>query len=274
MKKFSIFLLVIAILGALVYYFFPLEMLVKKAVNKYGSEVTGTSVNLSGFNINLKDGEASVKEITIANPENYKTKYAIELGNIDVKVNLKSVTTDTIIIDSIVVNKPVVSYEMKSLTENNISEIINNVNKYTTPSAAEASQEEVKAEAKDDNAGKKVIIKEVIISNGEINGAMTAAPDIVSAAIPLPTLTLNNIGGESKGTTIADAIAFIMDKLLSSVSTTVISSNLANLKDAANVAVDSAKEAAQGTVDTVKDTADSVVDGVKDTLNNLNPFSK
>ena len=84
MKKFSIFLLVIAIIAALVYYFFPLEMLVKKAVNKYGSEVTGTSVNLSGFNINLKDGEASVKQITVANPQNYKTKYAVELGNIDV----------------------------------------------------------------------------------------------------------------------------------------------------------------------------------------------
>ena len=142
MKKFSIFLLVIAVIAALVYYFFPLEMLVKKAVNKYGSEVTGTSVNLSGFNINLKDGEASVKQITVANPQNYKTKYAVELGNIDVKVNLKSVTTDTIIVDKIIVNKPVISYEMKSLTENNISEIIDNVNKYTSSSATEPAQEE------------------------------------------------------------------------------------------------------------------------------------
>lgn len=270
MKKFSIFLLVIAIIGALVYYFFPLEMLVKKAVNKYGSEVTGTSVNLAGFNINLKDGEASVKQITVANPENYKTQYAVELGNIDVKVNLKSVTTDTIIIDKIVVNKPVISYEMKSLTENNISEIINNVNKYSASSAAEPAKEETKSS----DASKKVIIKKVVISNGEINGAMTAAPDIVSAAIPLPTITLDNIGQDSNGTTIADSIAFIMNKLLSAVSTTVISSNLANLKDAANAAVDEAKNAAQGTVDAAKDTAGGVVDGVKDTLNSLNPFGK
>ncbi|MBQ8465332.1 MAG: AsmA family protein [Alphaproteobacteria bacterium] len=270
MKKFSIFLLVIAIIAALVYYFFPLEMLVKKAVNKYGSEVTGTSVNLSGFNINLKDGEASVKQITVANPQNYKTKYAVELGNIDVKVNLKSVTTDTIIVDKIIVNKPVISYEMKSLTENNISEIIDNVNKYTSSSATEPAQEEAKA----DSSSKKVIIKKVVISNGEINGAMTAAPDVISAAIPLPTLTLSNIGEETKGASVADSIAFIMNKLLSSVSTTVISSNLANLKDAANAAVDGAKDAAQGTVDAAKDTASGVVDGVKDTLSGLNPFGK
>ena len=75
MKKLGIFLLILAILGALVYYFFPLEMVVKKAVNKYGSEVTGTDVNLSGFHLNLKNGEATVKEITVANPSTYKTKY-------------------------------------------------------------------------------------------------------------------------------------------------------------------------------------------------------
>jgi len=266
-KVLSIFIVILAIIAGLLYYFFPLEMMVKKLVNKYGSEVTATDVNLSGFSINLKDGEASVKEITVANPSNYKTKYAIQLDNIDVKVNLKSVTTDTIIIDKIVVNKPVISYEMMSLTQNNIADIINNVNHYTAASSSEPAKEEAS-----DESSKKVIIKKVVISNGEINGAMTAAPDVVSASIPLPTVTLSNIGQSSKGTSIADSIAFILEKLLSSVSTTVISSNIANLKDAANAAVDTAKDAAQGAVDTAKDTASGVVNGAKDALDSLNPF--
>ena len=271
MKKFSIVLLVLVIIGALVYYFFPLEMLVKKAVNKYGSEVTGTDVNLSGFNINLKDGEASVKEITIANPSNYKTKYAVQLGNVDVKVNLKSVTTDTIIIDKIVVNKPVISYEMMSLTQNNIADIINNVTKY---SASSQSESQIAEDEKKDEDSKKVVIKSVVINNGEINGAMTAVPDVVSASIPLPTITLSNIGEETGGATIADSIALILNKLLSSVSTTVISSNLANLKDAANAATDAVKNTAQETADVAKETAGNVVDSVKDTLSGLNPFGK
>lgn len=271
MKKFSIFLLVLVILGALLYYFFPLEMIVKKAVNKYGSEVTNTSVNLSGFHLNLKDGEASVKEITIANPAGYKTKNAIELGNVDVKVDVKSVTTDTIVIDQIIINKPVVSYEMASLTKNNISDIINNISEYTAVTSSEPQEPEV---VEEDAAAKKVIIKKVIISNGEINGAVTVAPDVVSAAIPLPTITLENIGQDSKGMTIGESIAFVLDKLLSSVSTTVISSNLSNLKDAANAAVDGAKETAGAAVDTAKETATGAVDSVKDTLSGLNPFGK
>ena len=267
MKKLGIFLLILAILGALVYYFFPLEMVVKKAVNKYGSEVTGTDVNLSGFHLNLKNGEATVKEVTVANPSTYKTKYAIQLGNVDVKVNLKSLTSDTIIVDKIIVNKPVISYEMLSLTQNNIADIINNVNKYTAVSQSEPVEEKTA----EDSSSKKVIIKEVVISNGEINGAMTAAPDVVSAAIALPTVTLNNIGEESDGMTIADSIALILNKLLSSVSTTVISSNIANLK---GVVVDTAKESAQNALDTAKEATSNAVDNVKDTLSGLNPFGE
>ena len=60
---------------------------------------------------------------------------------------------------------------------------------------------------------------------------------------------------------IADSIALIFNKLLSSVSTTVISSNMANLKNVTNDAVEQAKE-----------TTNSVVDGVKDTLKSINIF--
>lgn len=269
MKKFSIVLLIIVILGALAYYFFPLEMIVKKIVNKYGSEVTGTEVNLSGFDIDLKNGQASVNEITVANPSTYKTKYAVQLGQVSVKVDLKSITSDTIIIDEITVNKPVISYEMMSLTQNNISDIINNVNKFTAASQSSETQE-VKSEASSD--AKKVIIKKVVISNGEINGAMTAAPDVVSAAVSLPTVTLTNIGGESEGTSVASSIAAILNKLLSSVSTTVISSNLANLKDAANAVADTAKDTVKEAAGTAKEAADGVVSDVTDTIKNINVF--
>ena len=257
MKKFSVFLLILVVIAALLYYFFPLELIVKKVVNKYGSEVTGTEVNLQGFNIDLKKGQASVDEITVANPANYKTKYALQLGNVSVTIDLKSITSDTIVIKEIAVNKPVISYEMMSLTQNNISDILNNINKYTSASPTEP----VKQESQD--SSKKVIIKKVIVQNGEINGAMTAAPNVISAAIPLPTLTMNNIGENSKGTSISDSIALIFNKILSSASTTVISSNLANLKDAA-----------QSSVDAAKDTAGGLVDGMKNTLNSINPFAK
>ena len=262
MKKFSIFVAVIAVISVLTYLFFPLEMIVKKVVNKYGSEVTGTDVSLQGFSLDPLDGHVEVKEITVANPTNYKTKYAVKLGNISVKVNMDSVITDTIIIDEILVNKPIISYEMLSLTQNNIADIINNINKYSAPKADTTAEVNITEEkTTDSSSAKKVIIKKLTISNGEINGAMTVAPDVVSASIPLPTIELKNIGEKSEGISVAKSIALVMNKLLSSVSTTVISNNLANLKDVANSAVDKAKE-----------TTGSVVDGVKDTLKSISIF--
>ena len=176
---------------------------------------------------------------------------------------MDSILTDTIIVDEILVNKPVISYEMMSLTQNNIADIINNINKYSAPKSSATAKTDVTEEVTDNSSAKKVIIKKLTVSNGEINGAMTAAPNVISASIPLPTIELKNIGEKSEGVSVAKSIALIMNKLLSSVSTTVISNNLANLKGVANGAVDKAKE-----------TTDGVISGVKDTLKSINIFGK
>ena len=161
MKKFSIFVLVIAVIATLTYFFFPLETIVKKVVNKYGSEVTGTDVSLKGFNLSPMNGTVEIKEITLANPNNYKTKYAVKLGNIRVKVNMDSILTDNIIVDEIMVDEPIISYEMMSLTQNNISDILNNINKFTASSATEPTTAEVEKKA-EETSSKKVIIKNIL----------------------------------------------------------------------------------------------------------------
>ena len=52
-----------------------METIVKKVVNKYGSEITGTEVNLQGFKLSLTKGEGEISEITVANPKNYSATY-------------------------------------------------------------------------------------------------------------------------------------------------------------------------------------------------------
>ena len=102
MKKKYIFLLVLVAAFAGFYYLTPsFESIVKQVVHKYGSAVTGTDVNLEGFNLKLADGEGHIGKITVENPKNYKLKNAMELGGISVKVNIKSLTQDTIVIDSV-----------------------------------------------------------------------------------------------------------------------------------------------------------------------------
>lgn len=146
MKKKYIFLLVLVAAFAGFYYLTPsFESIVKQVVHKYGSAVTRTDVNLEGFNLKLADGEGHIGKITVGNPKNYKLKNAMELGGISVKVNIKSLTQDTIVIESVEIDKPVINYEILSLTQNNLSQLLENIKK-NTASAEKAEQKEVKAQ--------------------------------------------------------------------------------------------------------------------------------
>ena len=184
MKKYIFGFLILVIAAA--WYFTPsLETIVKKVVNKYGSEITGTEVNLQGFKLSLTKGEGEISEITVANPKNYSAPYIFSLGDIFVKVDLKSLTTDTIIIDKIAINKPIITYEMLSLTQNNISQIQKNIAANTASTEAKPAQTEDTA-SKDEASSKKVIIKELVVEGGEIQAVANINGKANSLTVPLP----------------------------------------------------------------------------------------
>ena len=178
MKKKYIFLLVLVAAFAGFYYLTPsFESIVKQVVHKYGSAVTGTDVNLEGFNLKLADGEGHIGKITVGNPKNYKLKNAMELGGISVKVNIKSLTQDTIVIESVEIDKPVINYEILSLTQNNLSQLLENIKKNT------ASAEKAEQSAEKDSGGKKVIIKKLVVRGGEISVAASALLTVKSLTL-------------------------------------------------------------------------------------------
>ena len=91
MKKRYVFLGLLILIGAGGYYFVnSFESIVKNLVHKYGSQITGTEVNLQGFNLSLTSGEGSIRGLTVGNPKNYKSANLIDLGGVTVKVDLKS----------------------------------------------------------------------------------------------------------------------------------------------------------------------------------------
>ena len=244
MKKRYIFLSVLVLIVVGVYFFAPsLESIVQKVVHKYGSEITGTDVNLKGFRLGLTTGE-----ITVGNPRDYSTKNLFELGEIYVKVDIKSLTSDTIVIENVEVSKPVINYEMLSLTRNNISDIQNNIKKNTTKTAQKetAETEKAKASSASAEAGKKVVIKKLTVKDGEINAV--AVKDS-SVSVKLPTITMTNIGGSKEGEPVSVTISKVIGKILNTASSTVVSSKISDLK---GVAQKNLEDIAGGVKDRVK----------------------
>lgn len=260
MKKRYVILLALAVVLSGVYYFMPsFETIVKRVVHKYGSAVTGTDVNLEGFNLKLASGEGHIGKITVGNPKNYKQKNALELGGVSVKVNVKTLTDDVIVIESVVVDKPVINYEILSLTQNNLSQLLENIKANTASAEKAESQEEAaapKAESKDNASSKKVVIKKFVVRGGEVSVAASAAADLTKTTVKLPEITLNNIGEEKKGATVAETISKVLSKVINTAYTTVVDSKITDLKNVA------------------KENLNNVVGDVKDRIKEMGIFGK
>ncbi len=219
-KKLIILFAIVVVVGVGVKLFSPsLNDIIKKVVNKYGSEVTGTNVDIDAVDFSLMDGNVSIKGFDIANPEGYAQPSLFELGEVSATVDIKSVTKDVIIVKEIKILAPKVTYELDGITSN-VSVIKENIANYLASKKADA-KEEVKEEKTDDNKQEKtVIIEKVLIKDGEVNLAASLIGDN-KMLLPLPAITLKDIGKEKGGASIGEALSKVFDGLLSGATSVV-----------------------------------------------------
>ena len=262
MKRRNKFITFFVLLFVALYFCMPsMESIVKKVVHKYGSEITGTNVTLGGLSISPTNGTASVKRIKIGNPKGYKSKNMFYLKELNAKLNISSLTDDTIIIESITIDNPEITYEMKTLTQSNITEILDNVKAKTAKSTSEPKKS---ASAKKDKGdGKKVIIKTLTVTNGQIEAVVGAGSAKAPIKVALPTIQMKNIGQEKKGASVAETISTVLTKILQTASQTVVSANLNELKDASlNELKNVGGNLKQG-ADSLKNTGEQAAESIK-----------
>jgi hypothetical protein len=170
-----------------------LDRIVTAAIEKYGSETSGTKVDVSSVRIRLKEGEGSIRNLSIGNPGGFTTPKAFSLENITVAVDTGSITKDPVIIDKVAISAPRVTYEINKSGRSNIDMLKKNVESYldrkTKPAARKAG----------DDAGKKMIIRSLVIEKGEVSIKVAALPDR-SLTAALPRIALSNLGGKGGDT--------------------------------------------------------------------------
>ncbi len=234
-----------------------MENIVKGVVSKYGSEIIGTEVALQGFSLNPFKGTASINGFTVANPKNYQSPYLFNLGGVSVKINTKSIFSNTIIIDDITVSKPIITYEMISLNQNNIKQIQENITQ-NQATAAPKEKKEIDTDKKSSAPAKKVIIRKITIAEGEVQALTSLQNNDSKISVKLPAIVLTDIGADKneKGVSIASSISRVISKILNVASKTVIENNLGDLKKVA------------------KENLNNAVDSVKDKVKNLGIFGK
>jgi hypothetical protein len=258
--------------------------IVKTAASVGGPKALGVPVSVGDVKLNPLAGNLTVSQVRVGNPQGYSDKDAFAVEKVEVGLNVKSLLSDTIVVRKIQIDAPAISFESKNGKSNFDTMMAN---------AKKASEAEKAKSDKEKKPGKKVVIEEF-----SLNGAKVSyASDLTrgrALTLPLPSLTVRDIGKASGGTTFVEALTEVLNGILGGVTKALAGAAGAAgdlLKGAGGAAAEAAKgagdalknvaggagDAAGDAVKAAEDAAKSAADAAKkaaDSLKNLNPFKK
>jgi uncharacterized protein involved in outer membrane biogenesis len=238
-------LILIAIIVGAIIAASSLDAIVKKGVETFGPQFTKTTVNLESVHIILFNGSAKIKGLVIGNPEGYKAPQAISASLIEAGVNPLSIWSDKIVVRTLHVIDPEISFE-GGLSGNNLGKIMENVNDYSKTGAKASSN----VSASPTQSNKKIEVDDFLITGAKVHVRLTDLGG-KEMTINLPEVHLTNLGTGSDGLTPAE-LTRTMLQALSAATLKAVSSNATNLgKFGENLGKDAAKNAAEG-ADTIK----------------------
>ena len=235
------------VLGAalVIFLYTGLGAAIRAAVEGVGSRATQTEVNLAFASVSLTSGEGTLKGLVVKNPKGYSTPSAIELGEIHVRLDTSTVTSDTILINEIVIDGPELTYELGA-GGSNIGVIQRNVDAFSGGSSGggTSGDRKDKVPAKD-GGGVKMIIEDLIVRNGRVNVSAGFLKGQKLGA-GLGEIHLRNIGKSTGGATAAEVAKEVLGALTDSALDAVRGLNVSGLAGGVT-------ETIGGAVESVKD---------------------
>lgn len=259
-KKLLLIFLVVLIAGG--YWFATrFDSLIASAVRTYGPSITKTDIRLDGVSTSLFTGEAGINGLSIGNPKGFKKPWIMELGSMDVAVDTSTLTSQVIVINSIDIVSPKVTYEAGGGT-NNVDALLANIR----GSAQQAKQQKETGATAEEQTGatRRVIIDRVRITGGEASLAISEL-DGKGLTASLLDIELTDIGREGEPVTMAEAARRIMVALEKAVTTSITAPEIQEVLQGVGGAL---KDVGQGAEDVGKDAAQQIGDSVKGLFGN------
>lgn len=222
--RISIALIILIIIGVIAVAVF-MDSAIKRGVETVGPMLTKTEVGLESVSVSLLSGVGKIKGLLVGNPAGYKTPSSIHVGNVSLSLQPGSVFSDKVIIHSINVQAPEITFET-DLKGNNLSKIISNLQ------SASGGGSNAKTDSK---ASKKLQVDDFLISAGKINISIVALGFAKSATLPLPDIHLTGLGQGPDGITAAELTERVIQAIekeavqISSAVFTDLSKDTANL---------------------------------------------
>ena len=250
-----------------------LDQVVLKGVNAAAPAALGVPVTLQDASISLLRGKAALQGLHIGNPAGFKTDGLFDLGSIAVDIDNSTLLSDTVVIREIAIDGLALTYE-KGLLDSNLGALIEQLSAGAEQEAPEAGEAGEPAEPQDagDKPAKKVVIEKLSITGSRMNFSITGAAALTGGGaipLPLPPITLTDLGKEKDGVTLVEAIQEVLQAIAGAAGTAIAG--------AGNLVGDAGKAVGDGAVEAGKAVGGAALDAGKavgDALQNVNPFKK
>ena len=198
MKKLLIVLgslLALMLIGAFIASFF-LGSIVVKGVNTFAPKVTGTPVTLASASISPLTGSGTLKGLFVGNPTGWKSDKAFSFAEVHVSVAPFSLLGDHIVVKDVLIDGPEFVYET-NIVRNNIKDLLANIEKFTNGLTGGTPATPADQPAAPSGKPIKFEVKHFRLQNVKVTLGVGAA----AMTLPLPPITLTDLGTAEGGIT-------------------------------------------------------------------------
>jgi len=207
-----------------------LDRIVKKGIETFGPQIAKVDIKVEAVHIGLISGSCTVKGLVVGNPAGYKAVRSVSIGRAGISVSPGSLFSNKIVIRSIRIDAPEVTFE-GGIKNNNLTRILDNVNASV---GGKNKGEETAGSAK--AKGKKIQVDDLLITGARVHigsGRLTA---------PLPEIHLTAMGAGPEGITPGELTKQVLEELVSGV----LKAAAGSIADLGKGAVDAAGKAVKG----------------------------
>jgi hypothetical protein len=179
---------VLVLAAVIVFLAMNLDLIVKRAIEKYGSEATKTSVRVGSVSLRPARGEGTITGLSVANPKGFSSSPIFALGAVSMKIEPRSITGDVIVIDNIRITGTRVLYETNGAGGSNVEALKKNLG---APEGRNRT-----AVSKERKREKRLRIRRLVVENSSLEVRAGDRPRTLS----IGRIELVDIGGPSGAT--------------------------------------------------------------------------
>jgi len=197
--------------------------IIKMGMQDIGPQIIQVPIQVDTVDVNLLAGNAQFKGLKVGNPKGYKTRQAISVGTVVGSVDPFSVFSGKIIVHSVKVESPEITFE-GGLNGSNLSKIMANVNAQAQNSAfAPSNNSSNTNNAVNNKPAPKIEVGDFLITNAKVHVSLTGLFG-KEMTLPLPDIHLTDLGKGSNGLTPAQLTSTVLEALIKDTITVVATS--------------------------------------------------